>query len=743
MKVLQFKNSDGQVVIDIATKSIDNSLRRLKSRVGEFSAMHYCDYRSSCEGELLLSNTILDNPTGKEWKELPPVMFETSQYNFTLSFSKIVGHPTIIHPNKELAESFQWFAAGDGGYLMAPVDFLNEPGIFRLQYQYTPQGEMQRTEWLEFRVVSPKLDTKRDLLHMLRMINAEYENLVFKYLTKTFQTFGLTKDRSNNLIWLSIFKNIIDEYITALQYITNRPNMRGERNVYYDKADRIKHWTPRMSLRYAEEEQKGTLEHYKFRHEMTEKTMDTKENRFVKYTVKQIGKRLSNVMKELRQNYQDQLQNEELEWLDDKGLQLEQILHHRLWRQIGEFRGMRQESSVLHKRTGYSQVYRLWYILQSGLGFFEGSTEVGVRPIWELYELWCFLKMKQMVAQCLDIDVTNPDHVSLITENPKTMLSPFSDSSVEHVITYQNRFNGDEVELRYQHTYNRRSGEVHTATTEQRPDIVLNIRKADNFVLTYLYDAKYRVMDDKNKDVDNLEADYDIADYPPPDALNQMHRYRDAIYYGNKQYEHTAKEIIGGYILFPGRYRKENGKRPYYINSIDEINIGACPLLPNADEPETEGAMLYEHLHKILREQTTYEQIVDTKPQKGLDYDCLAFVGVVPNSSQFLEDFEQHEAAMYYTGKRIKLDLDVKKIAYFVPHVHGRINGYYLVEAIKPASKKDKLKNGDDDEGIRLFFELGEYIPFGEEDVLYPYPNGGIGVAKPLKVIKEEYNRNK
>jgi len=64
---------------------------------------------------------------------------------------------------------------------------------------------------------------------------------------------------------------------------------------------------------------------------------------------------------------------------------------------------------------------------------------------------------------------------------------------------------------------------------EQKPDIVLRLTKpvgGDNtFKLTYLFDAKYR-----------LEADREGVDSPPNDAINQMHRYRDAIYYrSNKE----------------------------------------------------------------------------------------------------------------------------------------------------------------------------------------------------------------
>ena len=73
----------------------------------------------------------------------------------------------------------------------------------------------------------------------------------------------------------------------------------------------------------------------------------------------------------------------------------------------------------------------------------------------------------------------------------------------------------------------------------QRPDIVLKITKndlKDNYVLTYLFDAKYRLQSD----------DKDSApDLPPEDAINQMHRYRDAIYYINQEIEVLTFILIG------------------------------------------------------------------------------------------------------------------------------------------------------------------------------------------------------
>lgn len=110
------------------------------------------------------------------------------------------------------------------------------------------------------------------------------------------------------------------------------------------------------------------------------------------------------------------------------------------------------------------------------------------------------------------------------------------------------------------------------------------------------------------------------ADTPPADAINQMHRYRDAIYYGSDRQTHAAKEIIGGYILFPGRGDNESVRQRFFYKSIETVNIGAFPLLPDASDPSNEGSLLYEFLTRILTAPLAIDHIKDAIPQKGLQY---------------------------------------------------------------------------------------------------------------------------
>lgn len=622
MEVLRYKSDDGIVEIKIATASIVNSWQRFKSRLAD-RADTYCDYSASRSGWLWLADVNCSNDSAvivrekvsTEWQSLPPVMYETNVYSFTLRFEGIEGKPSIVHPNREVVERFNWFEAGKNGALLTgSLDFLNEPGVFPLRFRYKPVGASERSDTLTFPVVSPKLDTKEDYRQILNAINNEYNNLVFKFLTKTFQNFQRGGVENNNLIWLSIFHSIIDEYIKAMEFIVNKPHISVQRHERFSRADRIGRWTPQMERLYARSEAENNLERELFRHEVAESTFDTRENRFVKYTIESIAARLHSVIGELQRNFANDLSDGERTQLRGHQVRLTKLRRSRYFRGIGSFEGFKQESIVLQKRTGYREIYRTWFILNSGLCLYDGLTQIGIRPIWELYELWCFLKMKQLIGDILEI---SPNDTERIIEEKSAMLDPFKDSEVEHTVVFIKEPDGDKIELKYQHTYNRQSGEFHTATTEQRPDIVLNIHKPDGFTLTYLYDAKYRVLDDKNAtDRDNPDADF--ADYPPSDAINQMHRYRDAIYYGNDRYSHTSKEIIGGYILFPGRVSDAKVRERYYFKSIEAVNIGAFPLLPSVTGDD--DCLLKEHLTDLLLHRSKFEHIKDSLPQRGLAY---------------------------------------------------------------------------------------------------------------------------
>lgn len=629
MEVLALISSDKRTEVRVSTNADTHRLwSRFRSRVatpGE--ALSYCDYASSFVSELLLANPtsgeLTSEGTATSWEERHPVCYETATYNFNIRLRGLEGRPAITHQTKQVCDMFTAIPLnGDSDtatdwILTGTLDFTNEPGIFKLSWRYTPAGDKEHSDSLSLRVVSPKLDTKNDYLHVLEVIDKTYHEIVFRQLSATQQ--GLMADgrSDNDLVWLSIFRKIADDYLKAVRYIADRPHLTDLQTVTHSRADRIKKWTRTMAMEYLRTPGQDRERAY-FRHETTVSANDTRENRFVKYSLGQISRRLGHIYDDMSQRNllpktEYKTSHEELEKLGSCLRRVRKLSQTPMLRKLkGE--PMRSESIVLQKRTGYAQVYKSWITLKRGISMYEGKDLISVRPICELYELWCFLKMRQMVADILGLEFSKDGDIE---EDPASVTNPFAGNGHEHTVIYHG---ADEVRLHYQHTYNRHSGTVHTATTDNRPDITLVIRKPDGFELTYLFDAKYRVDDDRQHDTDCNR----FADSPPPDALNQMHRYRDAICHRDRPADDVpgrlSKEVIGGYILFPGRGDDTAVRERYYFKSIEQVNIGAFPLLPDHLHPENEGTLLKEFLHKILTATSAHDQLENSIPQKGLRY---------------------------------------------------------------------------------------------------------------------------
>ncbi len=662
-EVIRFSHPDYDVIV--RTQDISYSWQRFKSRINytrrnnsEIDAPEeYCCYRSKDVCHLCLYNPVTKQNTddienerlkdGTDWDKLWPVVFETCKYQVRILFHGVDKNsvPEIRHVRKDIEDSFfldEELQGREEKSLTGELDFLNEPGLFKLEFSYLKNG-IHRDAYVTFDVVSPKLDTKNDYKTLLREVNDEYENVIYRYLSITLQQFSRGR-LNNDATWMTAFQGVVDDYVKNVKRIIQNPHSQIVTSRSSKKAEQIKFWTAEMEEKFGEVEKEGKLEEYYFGYDEKCSTHDTMENRFVKHTLQHIGKRLSSVITNVLNIPQEELSSRHRKMWTDYSDSLKKLIRHPFFKSVGRFEGIKQESLVLQSRFGYQQIYKDWLKLKRGIDLYNGAATIGTLPIWEIYELWCFIKMKKLVAEVLGIDVNNPNHEQLITEPKGTLLNPFTNSSLEHIVEYHypkpeetdseerksqlSAHEGDIVTLHYQHTFNRASANdeygmgINTATTEQRPDIVLNIQKeSGEIVLTYLYDAKYRVINDKQLDKDFEQLDIKEiqtmpgGDYPPTDAINQMHRYRDAIYYSKEHEPYRSKEIIGGYILFPGRGDDENIRKRYYSKSIESVNIGAFPMLPDS------STLLKQHLQEILMNYANTDvHVAKAKPQRTLAY---------------------------------------------------------------------------------------------------------------------------
>lgn len=747
------KDEDGSsiVKVTVSTDSIDNTWARFKGRLRyraevsgtELDPCAYCKYTASKGYSLWLwqpEDAPMDIQPALD-TELWPVIYETNEYWIEVRFYGIDKDTAFVqHVRADVENAFNtvWDSNGKDCTISGKLSFLNEPGIFRLGIVYSRSG-VKHEDFVSFYAVSPKLDVKNNYKSMLQTVNRELEKDVFRYLSLTVQQMSPSRDRSQDLqIWMQVFDHLVTDYIKNIGRIIKNPHSKIRTLEEFRKADRIHRWTPAMEEVFSEKKKEQVLDKYFFRNEVYDTTVNSLENRFIKYTLQHTGKRLNEVFaKVLTKDNTEASDSLREKWLAHQTA-ITRLLRHPFFEAVGRFEGLRHESLVLQSRMGYQQVYKDWLKLKKGIDIFDGATNVGVMQIWEIYELWCFIKVKNMVCRIL----SNDGQYELVTDEPHGSLIQYSkEKKTDYtlLIYYPEKWGmpeGSHVTLHYQHVYNRRSGEQLTFTTDNRPDIVLNIHQSGQEELTYLFDAKYRVWSDPKLDRDIEEEDVmewekelgdrdrlQGADYPPSDAINQMHRYRDAIYYGLDEKERPRnKEIIGGYILFPGRAKGDVTR--YFATSIKKINIGAFPLLPfglaaeekSSQTPdfEPEGQDLYNHLKDILlQRKTVYSHVKDAVPQRGLYYTeeptdmqpKVVLTGLVRKTDSYLSAYEGHNATEYIMDL---LPSNILGAKYLLPMIIGKIDGYYRI---------DSLKLTTDTTPQKVVLRLGKYIPLGEKQV--------------------------
>lgn len=325
-EVLRFIHPDYEVIV--RTQDISYSWKRFKGRINysrrdnpDIDAPEtYCRYTSKDECELRLYSPITRKKTedeeetklaaGKVWDKLWPVIFETCKYQVRLLFHGVDKDsvPEIRHVRKDIEDSFfvdEELNGREEKSLTGELDFLNEPGVFKLDFSYQKNG-VRKDSYVTFDVVSPKLDTKNDYKSLLREINEEYENVIYRYLSITLQQFS--RGRINtDATWMAAFQSVVDDYVKNVKRVIQNPHSQIVNFRTSRKAEQIKFWTPAMEERYSEVKKEGKLEEYYFSYNEAHSTHDTMENRFVKYTLQSIGKRLSSVITTVLSSSQEEL----------------------------------------------------------------------------------------------------------------------------------------------------------------------------------------------------------------------------------------------------------------------------------------------------------------------------------------------------------------------------------------------------------------------------------------------------
>lgn len=637
---------------------------------------------AQCENKKL-SPVLKDNPF-----ELPahPVFFENRDYFFDIVFSeKTEDEPVIYTSLIEIQKAFISRKINDNYFLTGAINYGNDIGKTQFVLSYKKQGKLIKHR-LAYEVFPVKLDYKSDYRDIITDINKEFSSLVFDVLKKTYTGFKEGIEVNNDIIWWGIFGELYEKILFSSRLILNKPHNRLVKTNFSTKADKIKFLSHQLEERISEE--RHNINKY-YLVERKTLTTNTIENQFFKYAIFYVQRKFISIKKKLVNLAGVSITQQFVQELESIEQDFFKITRHPFFQNIDDFRGLKQESLVLQKASGYSALFRSWIILKRGIDFLDGINKIELKNIADLYQIWCFIEMKNMIQNILNKKPEEVNLAEILIDGFTIRLRSGKNSRVSF-----KKDNGDLVELFHELKFSKQiTDNTLSYTGDQKPDIVLRLTKNDLFEsqkFTYLFDAKYRI--------DDKDINYD---YPPIDAINQMHRYRDAIYYQeNQNSDRPKKEVIGAYVLFPGTDDEKDVKGLYYQRSIKEVNIGAYPLAPGSKKNRN-NSLLTNFLKQTLTEKDSLnilnEEIVPYKAMKYEDPDSLVLVGFLSRQEQ-KEYFKDGISKIYhmpvYKGSgQLNTIRHIDKLKYFSPIIDG-INEYFEISDIKVISRRDIFERG-------------------------------------------------
>lgn len=682
-----------------------------------------------------------------------PIFFENKLYEFEFQFHKTVAEQKVIHRLVAVEESFREVVNG----LRGSLNFGNDVGWFKFVLHYLIDGKIVE-EAFSFLVFPTKLDMLKDLDEINSSIDQIYPLWRFSFAQKTDQELAQSNKAHERfpLLWLALFQSLRLELLSNIRVILNTPHSRLKTSVRSVKLDRLKgKLNPKLEASVANAlVDVGRQNKYSF--EVKKLSLNTPENQFVFMVLRDCRQALTdfyNLAKRQNgtpenQRISDSFFLELQKWVST----LDSRISNPIFKDVERFKGMGSESLVLHQRPGYAGVYRVWLQLKEYLSVFGNHASISTKSIAELYEVWCLLEIRRILIALEFFEVEN---------STANMSSHRIEKELKDGIGVSFQFkrnDGLHIRLAHEPIYDlpkSRLNSIFSLSSTQKPDIVLQVNFPNGEKIHWIFDAKYRI---------ESRSDNDSKDLVPDDAINQMHRYRDALIQIDQTERgdsNMSRPFIGAFVLFPGCYSDadqiSSSNNPY-AEAIQSVGIGAFPALPGSS-----NGWLTNFLAQQLKQKETYQVAPDLQlaqrsvriPPTGLKLkraDNLIFVATTGLNRQpnYLQDFLEGKARWYHTrNKTIEgvnishaVMSDITHLAVLVPTQEKYVQANYLYP-VKSVSMKFRNEifseqTGTDsgsDDGKYWLFELGNSIELNLPLTLNAEPHFRFGICSESQLF--------
>lgn len=498
-----------------------------------------------------------------------PPLYEETNYTLTVVAADPAQRPIVHHRDPSLIRGLKRIRGRDE-VVTGTINFRSQVGHTLFEVVV---GDS--TVQLELEVFPAKIDYQTDYEDLLSEVEGAARALVLEYLRATHRSGGVEHHTPGQPVdWLLLLRNEAADLGLALNQIAMSPQRELSRTVDYQRAERIRRPTPLTRRAVARGQGRGekttTPSGLILRSQLPAapavETLDTAENRWVRAQLATITRTVA----ELRSgavrsssNYEDPDRRSAAISAELRALE-EHLAPFLAVSPLADATGpVRADfaSLALLGAEGYREAYQSILRLRMALRVHGETVNLAVKDISELYEIWCYLAVVRLVAHVLGVSPDPADIFTLDDTGVRVRLRKGRASSITlphgtgHIrVDYNRRFTG--------------------LTGIQAPDVVIEIAREDLPTVILVLDAKYRL--------DASEGYVNAFGGPaaPIDAVNQLHRYRDAIVQAGK-HKHLARVVVRGVALFPlGKTASANYMSHRLYESLHVLGVGALPFLP-------------------------------------------------------------------------------------------------------------------------------------------------------------------
>lgn len=434
---------------------------------------------------------------------------------------------------------------------------------------------------LSVEVFPTKLNYKTDYHDVLHDIAGASRALALEYLQSTYQRGGgaVVDGRNANVEWLTIVRQEVESLELAMAYVDAHPHRAlraAEATVRADRIRRSDAASRRAVLRnqghgpWVIATNVGKVRGFLPTHKR-EETLDTPEHRWLLQALRVVVNRLTEVHSELAVEVQEALERgSQAVRLRAQADEVEEFV--RRVSRLTELAALQDVSGppqagftslTLLTGPGYSDAFRALTTLRLGLHTDGDVFDLSLKELSALYEAWCFIRIaRKLTGLASPFAGASSDAIVVSERGLRVNLVQGRPSAIRLKEAMRS------ITLLYNPTYPGLTG-------DQRPDIVIEFRYPGWPAMFIVLDAKYRL----NADPGYLRK-FDVPG-PPSDAINALHRYRDAIVLSEVG-GGLARPVVLGAALYPlDAASSSQWPNSRLCEALSTLGIGAIPYLPS------------------------------------------------------------------------------------------------------------------------------------------------------------------